>query len=120
MSKDPALTIGIEEEYYLVDRKTRIVKWWHIGPWIRQHDPDWSVDGTITLFDNNRDGTDRGELLGSSRIIAVDPRYTDSAAAFSDQWIPITPGTDAAVMLAHLVLPSACKTSMKMSTPVLG
>ena len=35
-----------------------------------------------------------------ARIIAVDPRYTDSAAAFSDQWIPIRPGTDAAVMLA--------------------
>ncbi|MFO7962853.1 MAG: molybdopterin-dependent oxidoreductase [Desulfobacterales bacterium] len=35
-----------------------------------------------------------------ARIIAVDPRYTDSAAAFSDEWIPIRPGTDAAVMLA--------------------
>jgi anaerobic dimethyl sulfoxide reductase subunit A len=35
-----------------------------------------------------------------ARIIAVDPRFTDSAAAFSDQWIPIKPGTDAAVMLA--------------------
>ncbi|MBW2145372.1 MAG: molybdopterin-dependent oxidoreductase, partial [Deltaproteobacteria bacterium] len=35
-----------------------------------------------------------------ARIIAVDPRHTDSAAAFSDQWIPIKPGTDAAVMLA--------------------
>ncbi|MBW1785278.1 MAG: molybdopterin-dependent oxidoreductase [Deltaproteobacteria bacterium] len=35
-----------------------------------------------------------------ARIIAVDPRYTDSAAAFADQWIPIRPGTDAAVMLA--------------------
>jgi len=35
-----------------------------------------------------------------ARVIAVDPRYTDSAATFSDQWIPIRPGTDAAVMLA--------------------
>lgn len=35
-----------------------------------------------------------------ARIIAVDPRYTDSAAVFSEQWIPIRPGTDAAVMLA--------------------
>jgi anaerobic dimethyl sulfoxide reductase subunit A len=37
---------------------------------------------------------------GGARIIAVDPRHTDSAAAFADQWIPIRPGTDAAVMLA--------------------
>ena len=35
-----------------------------------------------------------------ARIIAVDPRHTDSAAAFSDQWVPIRPGTDAAAMLA--------------------
>lgn len=37
---------------------------------------------------------------GGSKIICVDPRYTDSAAVFADQWIPIRPGTDAAVLLA--------------------
>ncbi|MBA4394402.1 MAG: hypothetical protein C0407_12695, partial [Desulfobacca sp.] len=35
-----------------------------------------------------------------TRFICVDPRYTDSAALFADQWIPIRPGTDGAVMLA--------------------
>ena len=35
-----------------------------------------------------------------ARIISVEPRYTDSAAAFADEWVPIRPGTDAAVMLA--------------------
>lgn len=34
------------------------------------------------------------------RIIAVDPRHTDSAAIFADQWIPIRPGTDAAMLIA--------------------
>ncbi len=34
------------------------------------------------------------------RIICVDPRFTDSAAVFADQWIPIRPGTDTAVMNA--------------------
>ncbi|MFC2035527.1 molybdopterin-dependent oxidoreductase [Chloroflexota bacterium] len=34
------------------------------------------------------------------RIVAVDPRYTDSVAAFADQWIPIRPGTDAAMLIA--------------------
>ncbi|MFC1892498.1 molybdopterin-dependent oxidoreductase [Chloroflexota bacterium] len=35
-----------------------------------------------------------------ARVISVDPRYTDTAAAFADQWIPIRPGTDAAMLIA--------------------
>lgn len=35
-----------------------------------------------------------------SRIVVVDPRYTDSAAAFADEWIPVRPGTDAAMLIA--------------------
>ena len=35
-----------------------------------------------------------------TRIVAVDPRFTDSAATFADRWIPIRPGTDAAVLLS--------------------
>ncbi|OGP50583.1 MAG: hypothetical protein A2Y79_06730 [Deltaproteobacteria bacterium RBG_13_43_22] len=35
-----------------------------------------------------------------ARLVAVDPRYTDSVATFADQWIPIRPGTDAAMLIA--------------------
>ena len=34
------------------------------------------------------------------RIICVDPRFTESAAAWSSLWIPIRPGTDVAMILA--------------------
>jgi len=34
------------------------------------------------------------------RIIAVDPWYSDSAATFAHEWIPIRPGTDAAMLIA--------------------
>ncbi|MFH2133472.1 MAG: molybdopterin-dependent oxidoreductase [bacterium] len=34
------------------------------------------------------------------RIVVIDPRYSDTAATFADQWIPIRPGTDSAMLIA--------------------
>ena len=33
-----------------------------------------------------------------ARMIVIDPRYTDTAAGREDEWIPIRPGTDAALV----------------------
>ena len=40
------------------------------------------------------------------RIIVIDPRHTDTAASFADEWIPIRPGTDAALVggVAHVLI----------------
>jgi len=35
-----------------------------------------------------------------TKFIAVDPRYTNTAAVLADEWIPIRPGTDTALLLA--------------------
>jgi hypothetical protein len=59
------------------DPETGDVKWHTSYPIIEQHDPDFLRDGWIGIFDNNRDGTDRGEMLGGSRIVTVQP-HTDS------------------------------------------
>ncbi len=34
----------------------------------------------------------------NARMIIIDPRYTDTAAGREDEWIPIRPGTDAALV----------------------
>lgn len=54
-----------------------VVKWHSSKPFIAQHDPDFNGGGWIGIFDNRRDGTDRGSMLGGSRIIAIQP-HTDS------------------------------------------
>lgn len=61
----------------VLDPGTRRVEWHASEPFIRQHDPDFTGDGWIGVFDNNQDGTKRGSLLGGSRIVMMQP-HTDS------------------------------------------
>ena len=53
------------------------VKWHESRPFLHQHDPDFTGDGWIEVFDNNDDLTKRGTMLGGSRIVALQP-HTDS------------------------------------------
>lgn len=61
----------------VLDPATGRVKWHASRPFIMQHDPDYMEDGWVGVFDNNWDGTDRGTMLGGSRIVALKPD-TDS------------------------------------------
>lgn len=60
----------------VLDGDTLAPKWSRIGPWHRQHDPDFLPDGTISVLDNAM-GT------GASRILAVDPA-TDAITTVFD------------------------------------
>jgi len=71
----------------------------------------------VVLFGNNTaetrmsgGGTVRDLVLAkkhsSVKVIIIDPLHTDTVTGFADEWIPIRPGTDAALVagLAHVLI----------------
>jgi hypothetical protein len=50
---DLALSIRDLNLVMIVDPAGGRIKWWRIGPWLRQHDPEFAPGGTIVLFNNN-------------------------------------------------------------------
>ncbi|MCX6561040.1 MAG: molybdopterin-dependent oxidoreductase [Candidatus Aminicenantes bacterium] len=76
---------------------------------------DWVHARYILMWGWNpcemRDGTNSEYFLrqakeNGARIVCVDPRMTLSATALADEWIPIRPGTDAAMLsaMAHVII----------------
>ena len=70
---------------------------------------DWVNSKYILMWSWNpsemRDGTNTEFFLQKARekgarIVCIDPRMTLSAVALADEWIPIRPGTDVAMMSA--------------------
>jgi anaerobic dimethyl sulfoxide reductase subunit A len=57
-------------------------------------DPARMISGTNTMY-HVIQARENG-----AKVIAIDPRYHDTAATVADEWIPILPGTDTAVMVA--------------------
>lgn len=66
----------------VIDGDTEAVKWHQVGPYFRQHDPDFTPDGTITLFDNRSDNAE-GTLYGGSRVLEIDPVTRDVTVVFA-------------------------------------
>jgi hypothetical protein len=73
------LVVSLRQQHlvFVFDPDTRMVKWHAHSPFIHQHDPDFIGGGWIGVFDNNHDGTERGTMLGGSRIVLLQP-HTDS------------------------------------------
>ncbi|UCF92153.1 MAG: molybdopterin-dependent oxidoreductase, partial [Desulfobacterales bacterium] len=63
-------------------------------------DPARMISGTNTMY-HLIQARENG-----AKVIAIDPRYHDTAATVADEWIPIRPGTDTAVMvaMAHVMI----------------
>ena len=83
---DLALSIRDLNMVLVIDPRDGNVKWWHIGPWLRQHDPEFIAGGKILVFNNNTFETAFGSSDGSksdlsiprvSNIIEMDPVSLD-------------------------------------------
>ena len=60
----------------------------------------WGLDVVGTIHHNNTRWYLAQAREKGTRIVSVDPKYTNSAATFAHQWIAVRPGTDTAMLLA--------------------
>ena len=82
------------------------------GGWADGNSPsDIENSKLVVLFGNNPGETrmsgggvtyylEQARQKSNARLIIIDPRYTDTAAGREDEWIPLRPGTDAALASA--------------------
>jgi anaerobic dimethyl sulfoxide reductase subunit A len=66
----------------------------------------WGWDPAVTVSGPNTCHYLAQAREQGTRILSVDPHCSDSAATFAEQWIPIRPGTDAAMLIAmaHVII----------------
>ena len=87
---DLALSLRQRNLIMVIDPNTRKIKWWKVGPWVRQHDPEFSPRGTIVVFNNNAykiaygDGPEISSptMAPVSNVIEIDPRSGRHRAIF--------------------------------------
>lgn len=65
----------------------------------------WGHNPAETIFGNTNHYYKKLKEAGI-KIIAIDPRYSNTAIAFADEWIPLLPGTDNALMdaMAYVIV----------------
>jgi anaerobic dimethyl sulfoxide reductase subunit A len=92
---------------------------------------DWLNSRYILMWGWNpaemRDGTNSDYFVilaheNGARVVCIDPRHSISAAALADEWIPIRPGTDAAMMsaMAYIMLVEKLYDADFVSTHCIG
>jgi anaerobic dimethyl sulfoxide reductase subunit A len=92
---------------------------------------DWLNAKLILMWSWNpaemRDGTNSEYFLKlarerGARVVCIDPRLSMSAAALADEWVPIRPGTDVAMMcaMAYVILTEGLHDAEFVRTHCLG
>ena len=50
---DLALSMREQNLVMVISPNTGRIKWWRVGPWLRQHDPEFTAGGKMIVFNNN-------------------------------------------------------------------
>lgn len=76
----------------VIDPGTRQIRWWQTGPWLRQHDPEFNRDGSLTVFNNNTyrvglsiSGQSDPTAPRTTNILRIDPETRETQIAFGEQ-----------------------------------
>lgn len=66
----------------------------------------WGVNPVTTIHGTNTMWYYEKARENGTKIISIDPQYTSAAALLADQWIPIIPATDTAMVMgmAHTII----------------
>lgn len=72
---DLAISIRGLNLVLVIDPQHHQVKWWRVGPWLRQHDPEFKFGGKIVLFNNNIFATDFDPMI--DRVWSASPRVSN-------------------------------------------
>lgn len=76
---DLLLSLRTYNMLLVLDPETLQIKWFKVGPWKRQHDPEFKAGGKITVFNNNiyLNSYFKGKIKSNtpqiSNIIEIDP-----------------------------------------------
>jgi hypothetical protein len=65
---DLALSIYDLNLVMVVNPDNGKIEWWHVGPWLRQHDPEFVPGGKLIVFNNNAYTEAFGENIGRSPV----------------------------------------------------
>ena len=85
---DLLLSYRTQNLLFVLDPRTLKVKWWRVGAWAKQHDPDWESDGWIHVFSNNSDDK-RQAARPYSDIVAINPQTMETRIDFDGQALQI-------------------------------
>jgi len=82
----------------------------------------WGWDPAGTTTGTNTSFFLAGAKEAGTRIVAIDPYFSDSAAVLAHQWIPIKPGTDAAMLvaMAYVIISEGLQNQQFLDTYTIG